>query len=175
MKVFYAQEEVPNIDAFSVFLVGPTPRKEGVQSWRPEMIRHLTEMHFKGVVYSPEPRDGKWLGNWDHQVQWEKKHLDSCNVIIAWVARSLPDMPAFTTNVEFGRYVGSGKMVYGRPCWAEKVGYLDWLYKEVTTHEPYDNMRDIAEDVVRSAHGWERVRKAILTHDDELFKIESVK
>lgn len=38
-------------------------------------------------------------------------------------------MPGSTTNVEFGYWVKSGKVLYGRPKDAVKVKYLDWLYK----------------------------------------------
>jgi hypothetical protein len=48
-------------------------------------------------------------------------------------------MPAITTNVEFGRYVGSGKCMYGRPDDSEKNRYLDWLYKKLNPNEQIHN------------------------------------
>jgi hypothetical protein len=36
-------------------------------------------------------------------------------------------MPAMTTNVEFGMYAASGKVVLGRPPEAQKMKYLDAL------------------------------------------------
>lgn len=31
-----------------------------------------------------------------------------------WIPRSLPDIPAFAVNVEFGYWLHSGKIIYGR-------------------------------------------------------------
>jgi len=45
-------------------------------------------------------------------------------------------MPAFTTNVEFGRYVGRKDCIYGRPADAPKNRYLDWLYTKMTKKQP---------------------------------------
>lgn len=149
MEVVYAQEPTPLLTKKSIFLVGPTPRRQGVESWRPAMIDELRDAGFDGFVFSPEPRGGNWQGNYDSQVEWEKKHLELCDLIIAWVARKLPDMPAFTTNVEFGRWVGSQKLLYGRPMWAEKTRYLDWMYRDVTGEIPYIEMVDIAAEAVR--------------------------
>lgn len=38
----------------SIFLAGPTLRKEIVKSWRPQAIEILEELGFDGVVYVPE-------------------------------------------------------------------------------------------------------------------------
>ena len=49
-------------------------------------------------------------------------------------------MPAFTTNVEFGYWLHTGKVLYGRPDSAKKIKYLDWLYKVDTNLDPYNNI-----------------------------------
>ena len=41
----------------------------------------------------------------------------------------MPDMPALTTNVEFGYYVRDSRTLYGRPDAAVLNQYLDRLYK----------------------------------------------
>jgi hypothetical protein len=51
-------------------------------------------------------------------------------VIVFWVPRELSQMPAFTTNVEFGEDYGSGRVVYGRPEGSPKTRYLDFLYRQ---------------------------------------------
>lgn len=53
-----------------------------------------------------------------------------------WMPRHLETLPGFTSNVEFGRYVGSGRVVYGRPEGAPHTRYLDWLYQKLTGNEP---------------------------------------
>lgn len=130
VHVIYAHEEAPDNYSKSIFLVGPTPRDENTPSWRPDMIAALEEAGYDGVIFSPEPR-GEFNSTYDGQVAWEKKHLEMADLILAWVPRQSPSMPAFTTNVEFGKYVGSNKLLYGRPSWAEKVRYLDWMYMDV--------------------------------------------
>jgi 8-oxo-dGTP pyrophosphatase MutT (NUDIX family) len=112
------------------------------------MIESLAECGYDGVVFSPEPRDGKWQTTYDAQVGWEKKHLELADVILAWVPRHLKDMPAFTTNVEFGKYVGSGKLLYGRPDEAPKNSYLDWMYRD-HGGDPYSFEITIADAAVK--------------------------
>lgn len=149
MQIVYAQEEAPKSYSKSIFLVGPTPRDKNVPSWRPQMIENLRRAGYDGVVFSPEPRDGKWCGGYDHQVEWESKHLEMADLILAWVPRKSPDMPAFTTNVEFGEWCRSGKLLYGRPDWAEKCRYLDWKYAEHGNGEVFNDDDKIAEEAVR--------------------------
>jgi len=148
LEVVYANEPAPDMYGKSVFLVGPTPRDPDTPSWRPNMIAALSRNGYNGVIFSPEPRDGKWQHDYDTQVEWEKTHLTMADIIIAWVPRELKKMPAFTTNVEFGTWINSGKIVYGRPENAEKVRYLDWLYKDRGYGEPYTSMDELAKDVI---------------------------
>jgi hypothetical protein len=54
----------------------------------------------------------------------------------------LETLPGFTTNVEFGRYVGSGRCVYGRPEGAPHTRYLDWLYTKLTGKRPEKTLRE---------------------------------
>ena len=57
-------------------------------------------------------------------------------------------MPAFTTNVEFGYWLHSGKVLYGRPDSASKIKYLDWLYKVDTGLEPANNINDLLLEAI---------------------------
>ena len=99
----------------SIFLAGPNPRTEDVKTWRLEACKILDESGFDGVVYIPEYSTFKPLENYLNQVEWERKALSNASVIVFWIPRSLPDMPAFTTNVEFGYWLHTGKVIYGRP------------------------------------------------------------
>ena len=38
---------------------------------------------------------------------WDREGLIKASVIFFWIPRGLPDMPAFTTNVEFGYWLHS--------------------------------------------------------------------
>jgi hypothetical protein len=75
----------------------------------------LRGLDFTGTVLVPERQDWSAKFNYFDQVEWEYAGLESCSVIAFWVPRELQTLPGFTTNVKFGRYVGSGRCVYGRP------------------------------------------------------------
>jgi hypothetical protein len=51
VQVVYAQEEAPNPLVKSIFLVGPTPRNQDVQSWRPAALRALEICGYNGTVF----------------------------------------------------------------------------------------------------------------------------
>jgi hypothetical protein len=122
----------------SVFLAGPTPRKIETPSWRPEALKIFKDKGFKGTIWVPEWQNwsvGKDF-NYLKQVLWEKRGLTTSTVIMFWVPRDLDTMPAFTTNVEFGRYVGMRPCVYGRPDHSPKNDYLDWMYNDLTGRKP---------------------------------------
>ncbi len=156
MKVCYAPQPFPFLkDQTPIFLVGPSPREAGVPSWRPEAIRILKHLGFDGLVLVPEPKDGNWPEHFLDQVEWEYEGLQAASTlgcIAAWVPRDLETMPGFTTNVEFGLYVGCGRFVYGRPENASKTGYLDWLYTLKTSHRPLDNLEDLMREAILVAH-----------------------
>lgn len=133
MNTVFAREPFPDRMQKSIFLAGPTPRGGAGESWRPAALKLLKEQGFDGHVFVPEPRDGKWLENYDAQVEWEEEGLHRADVILFWVPRD-PDgslqgqgaMPAFTTNVEWGMWYDSGKVVFAAPDWAKNTRYLEY-------------------------------------------------
>lgn len=127
MNVIYAQEPIRQ----SIFLAGPSPRDTNTPSWRPEALRILQHLNFKGDVYVPEPRTklDDWAFNYDTQIKWEWMGIDTSAVVAFWIPRELSTMPGFTTNVEFGLTVASGKAVLGFPPDSPKNRYLDELAK----------------------------------------------
>jgi len=147
MIINYSDQEVIK-GKKAIFLAGPTPRDKSVESWRPEACRILEENDFDGVVYVPEYSTDSPLEDYDvqagnRQVMWERNALLNSSVIVFWIPREITTMPAFTTNVEFGYWLHSGKAIYGRPEDAPKNRYLDWLYTLDTGLEPYDNIEDL--------------------------------
>ena len=146
MIVNYSDQEIIKGEK-SIFLAGPTPRGKDIISWRNEAIKILENLGFDGIVYVPEYSSWKPKTDYVDQAMWERVGLSNANIIAFWIPRHLPDMPAFTTNVEFGYWLHSGKVVYGRPNDAEKIKYLDWLYKLDYNKEPIDSLEELLKIV----------------------------
>lgn len=142
MIINYADEKVMKSKK-SIFLAGPTPRSENIKSWRKEACAILEENGFDGVVYVPEYSTWRPKDSYDNQAMWEREALMEATVIVFWIPRELSDMPAFTTNVEFGYWLHTGKVLYGRPDNAEKIKYLDWLYELDYKVKPINNLKEL--------------------------------
>jgi hypothetical protein len=136
MKVIYACDQFES-NPNSIMLCGGTPRSEFVKSWRPEALQILDSMNFNGQVLVPESSTGRVSSDYLNQVEWEYKALESAGCIAFWVNRDMLNFFCLTTNVEFGRYVGSGKAIYGRPEGAPHTSYLDWLYQKLNNRGPH--------------------------------------
>ena len=149
MKIIYARQPVVSWKN-STFLAGPTPRNKTTASWRPTALNLLKNLGFQGVVLCPE--DKTWTPHVDYmpQVEWEKEGLEKCSTICFWVPRQLPEMPAFTTNIEFGRYVSirPDSVIYGRPDWAEKCKYLDWFYETYSGRKPHITLEETLRETI---------------------------
>lgn len=132
MQIIYTGDEVPTTITKSIFLAGPTPRNPTEQdSWRPEALKILEDKGYDGVVFVPEDAEGEFKKEYDDQIEWEERYLNMADCILFWVPRDLtldstdfPKMAAFTTNVEWGTWASSGKVVFGAPEDADKVSYL---------------------------------------------------
>ncbi|HEY7484986.1 MAG TPA: nucleoside 2-deoxyribosyltransferase domain-containing protein [Streptosporangiaceae bacterium] len=126
ITVVYAGDQPPDSWDASLFLAGPTPRSPDVASWRPAALQELDRL-WSGpgrlVVFVPEAPGGGMVIDADEQVAWEDRWLNGCDAIAFWVPRSA-DLPGFTTNVEWGRWEGSGKVVLGAPPDAVRMTYL---------------------------------------------------
>src|SRR3989338_2136811 len=139
MQVIYYYDEPPESYSKAIFLAGPSPRTPEVKSWRPEALRILEEKRYDGVVYVPEPKPGSTRqfneNDWKNLApRWEHKMLDRSDIVLFWVPRDMeilpdgkPKLPGFTTNVEFGHWVNSGKAVLGCPPEAPSILYLKFM------------------------------------------------
>lgn len=136
MHIVYTGEEMPYKFTKSIFLAGPSLRPgqdKEMESWRKDALQILEDKGFDGVVFCPENRGFKSHKdfNYDDQIEWEDKHLNVADCILFWVPRDLSldkdgnlKLPAMTTNIEWGTWASSGKVVLGAPEDAEKVTYL---------------------------------------------------
>lgn len=146
MKIKYYGDEIGTNEK-SLVLCGPTPRSDEVKSWRPTAIKILEELQFDGIVYVPEYKS-EICFNYEEQVNWEREVYKSAKIIIFWVPRKKPDMLGLTTNVEFGYWLKTGKCIYGRPSDAERVRYLDWLYKLEYDEKPYYELKELLKKAI---------------------------
>lgn len=149
MQTIYAKERFPLTTQKSVFLAGPTPRDRSTSSWRPAAIAHLAARGYDGIVYVPEDRSGAWdPTGYVSQVDWEEAALKRADAIVFWVPRDMATMPALTTNVEWGVWHDSGKVVFGAPEGAPAVRYLQH-YAEKTDVPVADSLPDTIDAALR--------------------------
>jgi hypothetical protein len=146
MITIYAREALPTKMIRSIFLAGPTPRTQDVESWRTEALRILAELGYDGHVFVPEPADGVWAKDYDGQIEWEEAALHQADCILFWLPRDLEKLPGFTTNDEWGYWKESGKVVFGAPEDAAKVRYQEHYAKKY--HTP---MATTLQDTVKAA------------------------
>jgi hypothetical protein len=150
MQLIYSDQKIPKkITDASMFLAGPTPRDLSTPSWRPEALKILTELKYTGTVFMPERKVPKEHIDYDAQVEWEDEGLHASKYIVFWIPRDLETLPAFTTNVEFGRFVEDNRTLYGRPPTAPKNRYLDWLYKKYNGRPIYNTLMDLLQKAVK--------------------------
>ena len=83
---------------------------------------------------------------------WERMSLTEATAIIFWIPRQIPEMMGFTTNVEFGYWLHSGKVLYGRPENTPKTKYLDWLYELDFNMKPYNNLEELLDKAVKAVN-----------------------
>lgn len=142
----------------SIFLAGPTLRNASFDaSWRKTACTILEELWFDGTVYIPEFKEGKNPFDFMSQVEWEREGLMNADIILFHIPRKLPELPGFTTNVEFGMYLSKrpNSIILCSPEDAEKNRYLEWLYlKELPDEIIYRDLREaLYEAVYRLRHG----------------------
>ncbi len=131
-----------------IFLAGPTPRNPAVKSWRPEALDLLRRRGYNGTVFVPEGYPVRWCNDWEYQIRWEHRCLEISDKILMWVPRNLDNNPGFTTNVEFGYYLSSRKLYYGRPDDAPETKYLDAHYERCTGRAPVNRLSKLVEQLL---------------------------
>jgi nucleoside 2-deoxyribosyltransferase len=130
-----SENEVRNFDGPSVFLAGPTVRgnQPHLTSWRFAAIDEFKKQGFDGALIIPEftsktesDKGKDWIP------LWEFNGLKRADCIMFWIPRTR-ELIGLTTNWEFGYWIGRdiGKVVYGRPDDAYRIGYLDIMWKAI--------------------------------------------
>ena len=119
INICYTCEKLPNTVTRSIFLAGPCPRNSETESWRPQVIQYLKSINWSGTIYYPE--NGSVTDySIEERINWEQSALNRADIILFWIPRDLTvdstgqaKMLALTTNIEFGLYLHSNKIVVG--------------------------------------------------------------
>lgn len=153
MKILKYDSKEQSLYGPSVFFAGPTHREQPSTQWRKDAVELFRKHNFKGTLVLPEFVDkaaGEDGLTYDYIIDWELNFLTSCNHILFWIPRNLNNMPAFTTNVEFGMFHTSPRTWAGSPVDAPKNRYLKYLWKAAHPERPWrDSLEDIVIDIVK--------------------------
>jgi hypothetical protein len=160
MDVIFSNQAMTIRKKPSIFLAGPTARPLSTLEqwhiwfyglklrWRQEALQIFTHKKFTGTVIVPEHDDWGLINDYIGQTEWEANGLGNADVILFWVPRHLRFLPAFTTNIEFGKYFGP-RIVYGRPPTAPKNRYLDWMYQTQLNKVPCTTLDQTIEEALK--------------------------
>ena len=146
MKVYYSNEKIKKGQK-SIFLAGTTA-KDVNNDWRNKVVEMLKSKGFDGVVYNPDYTNLENKNSYEDQLKWELKGISEATAVLFWIERDMPERPGLTTNVEFGYWLHSGRVVYGRPDSSEKCLYLDMLYKLKTGKTPCKTLESLVNNVL---------------------------
>lgn len=135
MILVFSDHELPTKVQKTIFLAGPTKRLMPgniiERSWRHQALLNLEDAGFDGHVFIPIPeshfREGSIAEetiSYEDQIAWEMNALHRADIILFYVERT-PDNLGLTTNVEFGMFASSGRVIYSRPDNAMNIRYLD--------------------------------------------------
>lgn len=114
----------------AIFLAGPIERvdpnalQRQLPCWRVDVQVAVARLPEPVVLYSPEWHAKPEGWSYDAQVSWEITAMHAAAVILCWIPRQLPLLPAFTTNVEVGEYLHSSKLLVGAPPEAPHTKYI---------------------------------------------------
>ncbi len=146
MKVYYSNEKIKKGQK-SIFLAGTTA-KDVNNDWRNKVVELLESKGFDGVVYNPDYTNLEIKNSYEDQLKWELKGVSEATAVLFWIERDIPERPGLTTNVEFGYWLHSGRVVYGRPDTSVKCLYLDMLYKLKTGKTPCKTLEALVDNVL---------------------------
>jgi 8-oxo-dGTP diphosphatase len=130
LTIVYAQTTFPTTVQKTLFLAGPTERTGRPTAWRQEALKILNDLSYDGHVFIPEAEGYVWNDKCDEQNAWEHDALSRADAIVFWVDRNLTIRPGFTTNIEWGQWMQSKKVVLGIPVGAPKTSYMEWCAKK---------------------------------------------
>lgn len=153
-KEIYSLEPLINLHD-PIFLAGPSRRPTDKDykkpGWREDAVKQLRDAGFNGDIIIPEARDKVPIQDWNHrkQVDWETEGLHKAHRIFFWIPRS-EELPAYTTNIEFGEWFKSGKIIVGWPNTAIRNDYLQDRLDKINVVR-FHKIQEMVDDYMKYA------------------------
>lgn len=119
MTVYFYEDDLTKIDlGQSIFLAGPTERRDGPTLWRTEAIDYLLHAAPGIDLVVPEFSDGMFDrhaptrfgatysgSTTEAVVQWETHGIDNAAVVLFWMPFNHSELPGLTTRSEAAREI----------------------------------------------------------------------
>jgi len=150
MRIVYPSERIPK-NKKSIFLAG-TISSDRKNDWRQLVISKLEKAGYNGIVLNPDYTDiaEDQRNTYEDQILWEINAIKTSTATMFWIDRDLKTRPGLTTNVEFGYWLNTDKIFYGRPDTSEKCFYLDYIYKLQGFSNPANNLDDLVNITLKN-------------------------
>jgi len=150
MTALFAPDYLEEYEGPSIFLAGPTIRvraSRDITRWRRQALNLFQMYKYEGNVFFPEQAPGgKYDYDKERQYEWEDFHLNAASCILFWIPRELKLLPGFTTNIEWGKWHDSGKVVLGHPPDAPKMSWINF-----DAHRHFVPIEDQLGDAIQTA------------------------
>lgn len=121
----YNDTEMPETGSTSVFLNGPTSRRQILEfNHRCLSVNFLRKAGYTGWIFVPEPRGQEEQGDFTEKGrihEWESSRRDSASCNSFWIPRDSGEMLALNTNLELG--INVGQMLYDNATQLTVVGW----------------------------------------------------
>lgn len=150
MKINYSDQEIIKGEK-SIYLVGPTSGDKNIPSWRLEACKYLEEIGFDGVVYVPEIST-KEKEKGKNQERWERHAILESSIICFWIPKEIENDLYTDTDLDFGYWFSTNKVIYGTNAQTKTTRYLDWLYRLDYKKDPENNLEDLLNKSVMLAN-----------------------
>lgn len=162
MQLVFSGEAAPTNYSKSIFLAGPIDNTSKgnliPRDWRKDVIELLEQKGYDGVVFIPISK-AFWEETYapidfvysEAVVEWECMMMDRADILLFWVNRDKEaDRYGLTTNVEFGRYLNTGRIVYGHTKESFSVFNLDTIAAKnnIKVHNELPELVDTALSVI---------------------------
>lgn len=159
----YNDEKLPDDGLKSVFLNGPTSRRQILElNHRCVTVRLLREAGYEGWIHVPEPRGQEIRGDFTEKAyihHWEssRRFNAACNCF--WVPRDNGELLGLNTNFEWGfsaaqamfdrQFQSGGKsVVVGWPEYAERMG-LPAHYSQKADLPIFNDQKEMCEHIAK--------------------------